>query len=91
MYIAFIMKPMGDIDWIRTFPTEAEADDFSKEQTAYSELEPEDDPDHWKKYDPPVVILFEAENSDAMENGKYKQPTAIYQRGEKYVCVRSSI
>jgi hypothetical protein len=65
------MKPMGDIDWVKTFRTEQEADDFGKEETAYSELDPDDDPDHWQKYDPPVVILFEADNSDALENGKY--------------------
>lgn len=88
MFIAFIMKALGDIDWIRGFDTEAEADEFGKSHTSYSELDPDDDPDHWEKYDPPVVILFEADNFDAMENGKYKRPVAIYQRGEKFVCVK---
>jgi hypothetical protein len=89
MYIAFIMKPMGDIDWVRTFPTEAEADAFGEENTRYGELDPElDAPNHWEEYDPPVVILFEAENSDALKNGKYQRPVAVYQRGEKWVCTR---
>ncbi len=91
MFIAFIMKAMGDIDWVKTFRTEEEADAFALEETSYCELDPEmDDPDHWEKYDPPVVILLEADNSDALENGRYKQPTAIYQRSEKYVCVQAS-
>ncbi len=88
MFIAFVMKAMGDIDWITSFVTEAEVDEFSKSQTAYHELDPMDDPDHWENYDPPVVIVFEADNSDAIDNGKYKRPVAIFQRGEKFECVR---
>jgi hypothetical protein len=90
-FIAFIMKPMGDIDWIQTYRSEAEADEFAIKKSSYSELHPDDDPDHWKKYDPPVVIVFEAENTDAMENGKYTRPVAIFQRGEKYACVKPCV
>lgn len=86
MYIAYIMKPMGDIDWVTSFHTEAEADEFGLDKSAYHELDPRDDPDHWQKYDPPVVILFEADHPDAMENGKYKRPVAIYQQGKKFIC-----
>lgn len=89
MFLAFIMKAMGDIDWIRGFDTEAEADAFGIERTSYSELSPLDDPDHWKKYDPPVVILFESNSDEASEAGKYKRPVAIYQRGEKFICVKA--
>lgn len=86
MYIAYVMTPMWDMDVGRTFHTEAEADEYSIERTGFQELDPDDDPYYYQKYDPPVVILFEAQNSDAMENGKYTRPTAIYQRGEKFVC-----
>lgn len=87
MYIAFLMKPWGDIDEMQSFHTEEEADAFGKERTAYGELDPVmDDPDHWEKYDPPVVIVFEADDPSAYDSGKYKRPFAIYQRGEKYPC-----
>jgi hypothetical protein len=88
MFIAFIMKPMGDIDWVKTFETEQEADEFGREHSSYGELDPDDDPDHWAKYDPPVVILFEADDDSAVDNGKYKRPVAVYQRGEKHVCTK---
>ncbi|MBE2267484.1 MAG: hypothetical protein IAE80_04585 [Anaerolinea sp.] len=90
VHIAFIMKPMGDIDWIKTFTSETDADAFSLEHTNYAELSPEDDPDHWEKYDPPVVLLFEAETDDVLDNGKYTRPIAIYQRGEKWVCTKAN-
>ena len=86
MYIAFLMKPWGDIDEMQSFRTEDEVDVFGKERTAYSELHPVmDDPDHWEKYDPPVVIVFEADDTSAYDSGKYRRPYAIYQRGEKYL------
>ena len=88
-YLAFVMNVGGDIDWMETFHTEAEADIFGTEHSGFSELHPEyDSPDFYQKYDPPVVLLFEAENTDAFENGKYTRPVAIYQRGEKYACVK---
>lgn len=92
MFIAFVMRVGGDIDTINTYPTEAQADEFGKEESAYGELDPVmDDPDHWKNYDPPVVVIFEADDGlKAMENGKYKRPVAIFQRGEKYVCGKAS-
>jgi hypothetical protein len=89
MFIAYVMTASWEMDSGRSFKTEAEADKFALEETAYAELDPDDPPDFWEKYDPPVVVLFEAENTDAMMNGKYNQPTAIYQRGEKYVCVKA--
>ncbi|MCC6802086.1 MAG: hypothetical protein IT319_04300 [Anaerolineae bacterium] len=89
MFIAFMMKPMGDIDYIRAFDTESEADEFALAYSSYSELDPiMDDPRHWENYDPPIVILFEAEAWSAAENGKYKRPVAIYERGEKLRCER---
>lgn len=88
MFIAFVMKPQAEIDWIQTFQTEADADAFGIEESSYSELDPEtDDPDHWEQYDPPVVIVFETDDPDAFDNGKYNRPIAIYQRGNKYPCV----
>ncbi len=88
-FLAFVMKIGGDIDWIQTFTTEVEADAFGIEHSGYGELHPEfDPPDFYEKYDPPVVLLFEAENTDALSNGKYTRPVAIYQRGEKYCCVK---
>lgn len=88
MYIAFIMKPVGDIDWIQTFHTLEDADTFAREHTAYTPLDPQwDDPDHWVKYDPPVVLLFEADNWDLADRGKYRRPVAIYQRGDRFDCV----
>jgi hypothetical protein len=90
MFFAFVMKAMGDIDWVTSFVTEKEADEFGIEKTRYHKLDPRDDPAHWEKYDPPVVILFEADDPNAMDNGKYKRPVAIYQRGEKFVCVKNT-
>lgn len=89
MFYAFVMHAGGDIDWIKAFPSEAEVDEFGMEESGYAELSPDDDPDHWKKYDPPIVIVFEAEDALALENGKYTRPVAIYECGDKYVCVKS--
>jgi hypothetical protein len=87
MYIAFLMKPWGDIDEMKSFRVVEEVDAWGRERTSYSELDPVmDDPDHWEKYDPPVVIVFEAENTDAYDSGKYQRPFAIYQRGKKFPC-----
>jgi hypothetical protein len=88
MFYAFLMRIGGDIDYIQGFPTEVEADSFGVDQTRYSELHPMDDPNHWTNYDPPIVILVECDESDQLFNGKYKRPVAIYQRGEKFVCVK---
>ena len=90
MFYAFVMHVGGDIDEMNGYRTEAETDIFGKERSGYSELAPDDDPDHWKKYDPPVVIVFEVDNDDAFESGKYKRPYAIYERGEKYLCVKQA-
>ena len=88
MFYAYVMHVGGDIDEMNGYPTEAQVDVFGKERSGYSELDPDDDPDHWKKYDPPVVIVFETDNDEAFESGKYKSPYAIYERGEKYLCVK---
>lgn len=87
MFIAFIMKAMGDIDWVKGFETEEEADAFALDWTDFSELSPDDDPNHYEKYDPPVVLLFEAESWDLADRGKYQRPVAIYQRGKKFMTV----
>jgi photosystem II stability/assembly factor-like uncharacterized protein len=88
VFIAYEMSATWDFELGRSFRSEEEADEFGKEATRYSELDPDDDPKHWEKYDPHIVVLFEAHNTDAMENGKYIRPVAIYERGEKYVCVK---
>lgn len=88
MFIAFVMKGVGEIDWIKSFETETEANTFGIQISSYDELDPEmDDPLHWEKYDPPAVILFEADDESALETGKYTRPMAIYHRGERYECV----
>jgi hypothetical protein len=88
MFIAFIMKAMGDIDWMESFHTEAEADEFGKKRSGYSPLDPVmDDPDHYEKYDPPVVLIFEIDHPEGFQNGKYKRPVAIFHRGEKFSCI----
>jgi hypothetical protein len=87
-FYAFEIKAGGDIDYVRGFPTEAEADAFGIEWTAYEPLMPEDLPDFYEKYDPPIVLVVEVEKSDALESGKYTRPVAVFQRGEKWVCVR---
>lgn len=88
---AFIMGAGGDIDTMQGFGTETETDEFGKEESGYSELDPVmDDPDHWKKYDPPVVLVFEVEQGTQLESGKYVRPVAIWQRGEKYACVKQN-
>ena len=87
MFYAFVMKPFGDIDWMEGFETEAEADVFGRKQSGYGELDPVmDDPHHWEEYDPPIVILVEIDHPEGVENGKYKRPVAIYQRGLKFPC-----
>jgi hypothetical protein len=88
MWIAIVMKPMADVDTIRSFETLTEAEQFGSEETGYGPLDPErDDPDHWQKYDPPIVILLEATAEDALETGKYERPVAVYQRGMKFRCI----
>jgi photosystem II stability/assembly factor-like uncharacterized protein len=90
VFIAYDMTADWDFDSGRSFLTEEEADVFGVEQTRYAELDPEDDPNHWEKYDPHIVVLFEAHNTEAMMSGKYIRSVAIYQRGEKFLCVKSS-
>ena len=90
MWIAIVLKPMADIDTIQFFRTETESDLFGIRESSYVELTPEDDPDHWQKYDPPTVILFKAATGDALDTGKYDHPVAIYQRGKKFRCLPAS-
>jgi|GEM_PF-4667355 len=89
-YFAFVMHAGGDIDEGRGFATEREADAFGLERTAYDELTPKDDPQHWEKHDPPVILVFEMIDisEKTLQSGKYTRPVAIYQRGEKYACVK---
>jgi hypothetical protein len=88
MFYAFVMKVGGDVDEMNAYPTQDEVDMFGRETSGYAELDPRDPPDFWEQYDPPTVIVFEAKNHEAFETGKYDRPVAIYQRGEKYVCVK---
>jgi hypothetical protein len=90
MFYAFIMKVGGDIDWIQGYKTEEEVDAFAKEESAYGELTEDDDPEHWEKYDPPIIIVVECDQSNQMESGKYKRVVSVFQRGEKFVCVKGS-
>jgi hypothetical protein len=87
-FLAFYMKAGGDIDWIKGFPTEAEADEFGAEWSAYSPLSPQDPPDFYEHYDPAVVLIFETDDPDPLSSGKYTRPVAIFHRGEKWVCVK---
>jgi hypothetical protein len=90
MWIAIVMRAMADIDHYGFFQTEAEADTFGVHHSSPGELDPDDDPDHWQKYDPPIVIVLKATARDAMETGKYDHPVAIYQRGVKFRCMPPS-
>jgi hypothetical protein len=88
-FICLVIQADARIKEINVYPNEAEADEFATERTSYGELDPEwDDPDHWKKYDPPTVLVFEAENTKALDTGKYTRPVAVFQRGEKWVCTK---
>jgi hypothetical protein len=90
IFYGFVIKVGGDIDHIKGFHSEAEADDFCIDRTSYRELDPDDDPDHWDKWDPPVMLLVEVDNEEQFEQGKYTRPVAVYERGEKYLCVKAS-
>lgn len=92
-YFAYVMNAGGDIDEGHGFKTESEADNFGLEYTAYSDLSEEDDPHHWENYDPPVVLLFELIDlsEKTLLSGKYTRPVAIYQRGEKWICVKTEV
>ncbi len=90
VFCALLMSVEGKVE-ANTYSTEAEADKFALKYTEYGELDPEwDNPDHWEKYDPPMVLLFEAENTDAYWTGKYTRPVALYRRGEKWKIVKDT-
>ena len=91
VFIAYTMTADWDYDGSRSFKTESDADAYGIKTSRYAELDPDEDPHHWEKYDPPTVVLFEAENTDAMMTGKYIRPVAIYRRGEKYLCVKANV
>lgn len=87
-FCALLMQTSGKVE-SNTYFSEAEADEFALEYTDYGELDPEyDDPDHWEKYDPAMVLLFEAETTEAYWTGKYTRPVALYRRGEKWRIVK---
>lgn len=83
MFIAYVMFPGNDINQIRTFSSEPEANKFGKQETAY----PDRVVDGKGKYDPPVVLLFEAPSLSIADLNKYTRPVAIYQRGVRFNCV----
>ena len=88
VFCALLMGLDGKVE-SNTYDTEAEADVFALKYTSYGELDPEyDDPDHWEKYDPPMVLLFEAEDTEAYWTGKFTRPIALYRRGEKWVMTK---
>src|SRR5687768_16958945 len=91
-FICLVIQADARIKEINVYSNEAEADEFAIERTSYSELDPElDDPDHWEKYDPPTVLVFEAENTDVLDTGKYIRPVAVFQRGEKWICMKVDV
>jgi len=87
MWIAIVIKPLADVDTICFFETQSEVEKFGLDTTSYTALDPEDNPDHWQNYDPPIVLVLEAKTKDAFETGKYDRPVAIYQRGTKFHCL----
>lgn len=89
-FYAFEIKVGGEIDYVRGFDTEIEADAFSLDWTAYEPLSPEDPPDFYDKYDPPIVLVVEVEKGSDLQSGKYKRPVAVFQRGEKRACIKQS-
>lgn len=91
-FMCFTMRAGGRIKEADGFESEAEADDFGRRTTAYRDLNPEwDKPDHYEKYDPPIVIVVETQDGyDVFESGKYTRPVAIFQRGEKWMCVKEA-
>lgn len=87
-FCALLMGLDGKVE-SKTFRNIADADKYALDYTSYGELDPEyDDPDHWEKYDPPMVLLFEAETTEAYWTGKYTRPIALYRRGEKWVMTK---
>ena len=85
IFYAFMMGVGGDIDYIKGFDTEAEVDVFAADYSSIDESEPSGS---WSEYDPPVVLVFEVAEGKDFELGKYKRPVSIFQRGEKWVCVK---
>jgi hypothetical protein len=86
-YIAYV-QPAGERTYsINIFDTEDEADVFGVENSSGGYV----DPEYEDRYDQPIVILMEAKDRSAMDSGKFTRPVAIYQRGEKYACVKVPI
>ena len=81
MFIAYVMFPGNDINEIREFDTEEEAHRFGRKQSTYVI-----DPQGW--YDPPLVLLFEAESFRAADRNEFIRPVAIYQRGIRFDTIR---
>lgn len=89
-FACFVIQVDGDIDEMHGFRTETEADAFGRETSGYGLLDSVmDDPNHWAKYDPPMVFVLDGSDaSDTWEAGKWERPVAIYMRGEKWACVK---
>lgn len=84
VYIAYV-QPAGERTYsIHIFHTEAEVDMFGIENSSDGYV----DKDYKDQYDEPIVIVMEAPDSSAMGSGKFTRPYAIYQRGEKWACVK---
>lgn len=82
-YHAYIIKPMFDMDMAKGCETEEEADEIGLKYSTPVELDPDDDPNHYEKYDPPMVLVMEGDQA-VWDNGKYTRPVSLWMRGEKW-------
>lgn len=85
MFIVF--TDMSRIKAIRSFPTEAEMDGYC---ARYMEIAPEDTIDHqvWREtHNMPALVVFKAENLEAIDTWRDIEPFAIYLAGKRWDCV----
>jgi hypothetical protein len=57
MWIAIVMRARVDIETYCLFKTRTEADSCGVHESSPTELDPDDDPDHWQKYDPVCGLI----------------------------------
>jgi hypothetical protein len=87
MYQALVIQGLGRIKHIAYFDGEDEVYHFAHEESSPHELDlAQDDPHHYEKYDPPVVLVMEGTTMSDLENGKYLKPVAVFHRGMRWVC-----
>src|SRR5258708_5680249 len=88
MYQVLVIQGVGRIKQLSYFDTKDKAYQFANEESGYNELDPErDDPHHYDKYDPPVVLIMEGSTKDDLDNGKYLRPIAVFHKGIHWLCV----